>query len=53
MEYKAVGIDIRGYITANQLSGEAGVQKFMNTLLASAPWQEVGNAPVKKVETGI
>jgi hypothetical protein len=47
VEYQAVGIDIRGYITANQLSGEAEVQKFMNTLLASAPWQEVGNAPVK------
>ncbi|RCJ37337.1 hypothetical protein A6770_14490 [Nostoc minutum NIES-26] len=47
VEYQALGIDIRGYITANQLGGEAGVQKYMNTLLASAPWQEVGNAPVK------
>ncbi|MBD2198649.1 MULTISPECIES: hypothetical protein [Calothrix] len=47
VEYQAVGIDIRGYITANQLGEEAGVENYIKTLLAPAPWQEVGNAPVK------
>ncbi|MBD2357991.1 hypothetical protein H6G41_25840 [Tolypothrix sp. FACHB-123] len=47
VEYQAVGIDIRGYITANQLGEEADVENYIKTLLAPAPWQEVGNAPVK------
>lgn len=47
VEYQAVGIDIRGYITANQLGEEAGVENYIKTLLAPSPWQEVGNAPVK------
>jgi hypothetical protein len=47
VEYQAVGIDIRGYITANELGEETGVENYIKTLLAPAPWQEVGNAPVK------
>ncbi|MBD2519450.1 hypothetical protein H6G93_31720 [Nostoc sp. FACHB-973] len=49
LEYQAVGIDLRGYITANHLNQEASVESYMRSLLAPAPWQEVGIAPVKSV----
>lgn len=48
LDYQAVGIDIRGYITTPQLGEqEISAQSYVRTLLAPAPWQEIGNEPVK------
>ena len=47
VEYQAVGINIRGYVSSSQADGEAEVQSYVNSLLASGSWQEVGNKPVK------
>lgn len=46
-DYQALGIDLRGYITENQADTEGGIQKYLQSLLAPAPWQEVGNKPVQ------
>lgn len=46
-DYQALGIDLRGYITETQADTEGDIQKYLQSLLAPAPWQEVGNAPVQ------
>lgn len=47
LEYQALGIDVRGYITASQLSEGVSAQSYLNSLLAPAPWREIGQQPVK------
>ncbi|HIK04895.1 MAG TPA: hypothetical protein IGS40_09285 [Trichormus sp. M33_DOE_039] len=47
LEYQALGIDLRGYITETQADTEGEIQKYLQSLLAPSPWQEVGNAPVQ------
>ncbi|WP_414575246.1 hypothetical protein [Anabaena sp. CCY 9402-a] len=46
-DYQALGIDLRGYITETQADTEGDIQKYLQSLLAAAPWQEVGNKPVQ------
>ncbi|NES99140.1 MAG: hypothetical protein F6K62_21760 [Sphaerospermopsis sp. SIO1G2] len=46
-EYQAVGIDIRGYITATDMGADTSAQDYLRSLLAPAPWQQVGTEPVK------
>ncbi|BAY21488.1 hypothetical protein NIES2100_12420 [Calothrix sp. NIES-2100] len=46
VEYQAIGVNLKGYILESQLGSNQTVQDYMNSLLAPAAWQEVGNAPV-------
>ncbi|MBD2252346.1 hypothetical protein [Nostoc parmelioides] len=46
-DYQGLGIDLRGYITETQADTEGNIQKYLQSLLAPAPWQEVGNDPVQ------
>ncbi|MBD2365109.1 hypothetical protein H6G36_28800 [Anabaena minutissima FACHB-250] len=46
-DYQALGIDLRGYITETQADTAGDIQKYLQSLLAPAPWQEVGNKPVQ------
>ncbi|BAY42041.1 hypothetical protein NIES2111_64370 (plasmid) [Nostoc sp. NIES-2111] len=46
VEYEAVGINPRSYITFDQQQDTAR-QYITNTLLSTGAWQEIGNAPVR------
>jgi hypothetical protein len=46
-DYQAVGIDIRGYITATDMGADTSAQDYLRSLLAPAPWKEVGKESVK------
>ncbi|MEA5619945.1 hypothetical protein VB711_19150 [Cronbergia sp. UHCC 0137] len=47
VEYQAVGINLRAYVSPTQADGEAEVQNYMQNLLAPGAWQTVGDAPVQ------
>ncbi|MBD2364925.1 hypothetical protein H6G36_27820 [Anabaena minutissima FACHB-250] len=47
VEYQAMGINLKGYITQSKLGLNTTVHDYMHTLLAPASWQEIGNIPVK------
>ncbi|ELS03375.1 hypothetical protein Xen7305DRAFT_00030970 [Xenococcus sp. PCC 7305] len=46
LEYQAVGVNFRGYITCNSLTGEAN-NYFFDHLIKSGEWQNCGSEPVK------
>lgn len=45
IDYQAIGINIRGYVTTNQSGSDESY--IVNTLLAPGAWQQIGNAPVQ------
>lgn len=47
VEYHAMGINLKGYVTQSKLGLNTTVHDYMHTLLAPASWQEIGNTPVK------
>ncbi len=45
VEYQAVGINVRAYVSSSQADGEAEVQSYVHSLLAPGSWQEIGTKP--------
>ncbi|AFY47230.1 hypothetical protein Nos7524_1350 [Nostoc sp. PCC 7524] len=47
VEYQAIGINLKGYVTESQLGVNTTTHNYIHNLLAPASWQEIGNTPVK------